>query len=215
MDEKILALSIWKQTPKGYRFLRSSLEYTLPSITSVRGILAKIRIHAGPIGVLTKLLTQTVEKMSETDKKCVLVWDEISLKSHIDYDPIRSELIGLEDNGVGNPLKFADHALVFLIRGIRSGYKLPVAYYFVDSVTSTLRLKHYIKKIHKYVIDCGLDVCAFVCDQASTNVAAINKMKSETARERWRKGKNHFGMYKSSKYHVLFLYPKIIKHYPC
>ncbi|KAL3289326.1 hypothetical protein HHI36_003756 [Cryptolaemus montrouzieri] len=83
-----------------------------------------------------------VGKMHELDRHCVLLLDEISLSSGLHYEPHKGHISGYEDLGhLGRSEKVADHALVFLVRGIRKNWKQAIAYYFTSKTVSTLCLK--------------------------------------------------------------------------
>lgn len=58
--------------------------------------------------------------MSKTDlgKLCILMFDEIALKPHFDYNRRKDSVIGFVNNGKKVEEKIADHALVFMIRGV-------------------------------------------------------------------------------------------------
>nr|GFC14644.1 hypothetical protein [Tanacetum cinerariifolium] len=99
----------------------------------------------------------------------------------LQYVPHQDRVIGFEDlgNNKTKPL-FADKALTFMIRGIHRKFKQPVAFMFTNSSMKTPDLVVAIKEVIQAVQSTGLMVAALICDQASTNVAAINKLKMET-----------------------------------
>lgn len=105
--------------------------------------------------------------------------------------PHQDRVIGFEDlgNNKTKPL-FADKALTFMVRGIRRKFKQPVAFMFTNSSMKTPDLVVAIKEVIQAVQSTGLMVAALTCDQASTNVAAINKLKMETKEMYSRLGKD-------------------------
>lgn len=74
----------------------------------------------------------------------------------------------------------ADKALTFMVRGIRKKFKQPVAFMFTNSSMKTTDLTVAIKEVVQAVQSTGLTVTALICDQASTNVAAIHLLKKYT-----------------------------------
>jgi len=60
-----------------------------------------------------------------------------------------------------------------MVRGISKKCKQPVAFMFTNSSMQTPNLVNAIKEVVEAVQLTGLKVIAFICDQASTNVAAI------------------------------------------
>lgn len=114
------------------------------------------------------------------------VWDEVSIQSYVTYDTRKDIICGLEDWGTTRSAKVADHALVFMLRGLNSGWKMPISYNFCSKQTTTAQLMYCIKK-HIYEINkAGFYIVCTVCDQGSSNVAAIKKLILHTNIERRR-----------------------------
>lgn len=103
------------------------------------------------------------------------------MSAGLQYFPHQDKVIGFEDLG-NNKTKsvFVDKALTFMVKGIRKKFKQPVAFMFTSSSMKTPDLVIAIKEVIKAVQATGLIVTALICDQASTNVAVVNKLKSET-----------------------------------
>ncbi|XP_025162644.1 uncharacterized protein LOC105185088 [Harpegnathos saltator] len=108
------------------------------------------------------------------------MWDEISLQPQLQYDTINDKIVGFEDWGHKRTQRIADHALVFMLRGIRTGWKIPLSYNFCKSQTKSGQLIYCIKKIVKKVVQSGFTIIATVCDQATSNVSAINELLNHT-----------------------------------
>ncbi|KAH0819018.1 hypothetical protein GEV33_003773 [Tenebrio molitor] len=86
-------------------------------------------------------------------------------------------LSGFEDIGhLGRTNKAANHALVFMVRGVRKQWKQVIAYYFTSKTIQTANLKFLIKEIISQLQGIGLNVLATVCDQGPTNCAALRKL---------------------------------------
>lgn len=96
------------------------------------------------------------------------------------FDNNAGEIIGFEDNGWGRTQNFADHALVFMVKGITKKYKQPISYTFCKSTTKKHDLANQIKTIIQGITSTGLNVIATICDQGTTNCAAINILKMDT-----------------------------------
>jgi hypothetical protein len=76
-DEKVLALSMYKHSGKGYKFLRKL--FALPSRQTISKLLNAIPINTGVNNVLFKYLKESSLKMAKKDKYCVLLFDEMCL----------------------------------------------------------------------------------------------------------------------------------------
>lgn len=75
----------------------------------------------------------------------------------------------------------ANHALVFMVKGLRKPFKQPVAYHFSNSLNK-IELKSLIKKVitNNKIQTTGLIILCTVCDQSTVNVSAINNLINET-----------------------------------
>lgn len=182
-----------KQSSKCYQYLTQV--FNLPSIQTLRSILQKINIHPGPINFINRRLKKQVGLMKERDKVCLLMWDEMLLQPHVDYDAKKKHILGFEDFGSKRRARFADHALIFMVRGIQTGWKFPLAYYFCDGATKTDQLVEWIKDIAKIIINSGLNLVAFVCNDEKRNLTAINKMKLESAKLKSKRGQLYCKFY--------------------
>ncbi|CAI6359551.1 unnamed protein product [Macrosiphum euphorbiae] len=116
LEEKLLSLSLYKQSAKCYRLL--SKLFTLPGRKSLTNLLSKIPIGTGVDKSLIEVLQKNVSKLNERHKICVLLFDEVSIEPHLQYDESTGFISGFEDNGISRTQQFADHALVFMIRGV-------------------------------------------------------------------------------------------------
>lgn len=67
----------------------------------------------------------------------------MALEAGLFYEPT-DEISGLVET-IGRQKKFADHALVFMIKGIVCNWKQPIAYYFCEGATSKNDLKNNIQ----------------------------------------------------------------------
>ena len=87
-------------------------------------------------GQQTKLLT----------KYCMLEFDETALTPGLSYNKMEDCIEGIKDSGDRRP-KFADHVMVFMLRGIAAKWKQPVAHFFVKSTTGKVEIaknvRHY------------------------------------------------------------------------
>ncbi|KAJ8914162.1 hypothetical protein NQ315_016241 [Exocentrus adspersus] len=179
LDDKIFALAIFKQSGKSYRFL--SKIFSLPSRKTLNKILSKIPFSCGFNEHVFSHLKNKVAKMNPLDKCCVLMFDEVSLSTGLMYNSSRDCVEGLVDFGQGDRrVAFAEHALVFMLKGVRKGWKQPICFYFCESTTPTPDLIRIIKDVVRHVRNTGLEIIATICDQGATNSAAIKQLLNET-----------------------------------
>ncbi|XP_051167365.1 uncharacterized protein LOC127285407 [Leptopilina boulardi] len=177
--DKILSLSIYKQSPKCYRYLQSFLP--LPSKSTLSSVLSKMHIDTG-------ITDETKQRLLEAAKLCtndqekvgILMWDEVSLGLGVHYDSSTDKVVGFEDWGTVRTEQYSDHALVFMLRLVKSGAKIPISFNFCSSMTKTAQLLRCIKETLAAVKEAGFHVAATVCDQCKTNESAINTLVADT-----------------------------------
>jgi hypothetical protein len=78
----------------------------------------------------------TVQKMFAEDCVCCIIFDEISVSENLHYNQKFGCIEGSEDLGShSRTSSFANHALVFMLCGLRKRWKQPVAYYLIHGNT--------------------------------------------------------------------------------
>ncbi|KAB0801097.1 hypothetical protein PPYR_05451 [Photinus pyralis] len=175
MDDKIMALSIYKQGRGGYKVLKS-MGFVLPSRSTLIAMLKNVRFRSGINHHIFRGLESSVKNMHPDDRDCSLLFDEISIQPSWYYDERLDEIVGLEDHGEEKIIKFADHCQVFMLRGCRKKWKQPIAYAFSEHSMAQSVLVKMIKEIISQSQSIGLNVVATICDQGLTNMAAINQL---------------------------------------
>lgn len=181
LDEKILALALLKQSPKGYKFCRSI--FALPSKKTLNSVLQHIPFETGINEAIFKQLKIIIEKLKTSDRHCTIVFDEISLEPSLHYDKKNDKFDGIQDNGPDcrSPI-MADKAMVFMARGIHKKWKQPLAFYFNKGGMKADMLAKILKDVIRAARSSGLKVIATVCDQGAPNRSAIDKLYEETTR---------------------------------
>ena len=186
-DEKLVCLSIFKRSAATYRYMCSFLP--LPTPNTVKKLLQNIRLDTGVSTTMKKCLKEAADQMTDpVEKVCLLMWDEVSLKLMLQYSAEKDKVVGFEDWGTNRTSKYADHALVFMLRGINRGWKIPLSYNFCASQTKSDQLAWCIKEVVRAVTEAGFTVVATICDQGSSNMKAIKSLQFDTDKVREEKG---------------------------
>lgn len=149
-------------------------------------------------------LTKKVASMSEDEKQCVLVFDEMSIKKALEYDSKCDVIEGFEDLGpLGRSNSIGTHALLFLLRGLKYQWKCPFAYFISKNCTKTHSLALLLDMCLDNVFKTGLDLRAIVCDLGSNNAAAMRLLGVSEEKP--------YMFYGSRKIFFLFDVPHLIK----
>ncbi|KAI4466790.1 thap domain-containing protein 9 [Holotrichia oblita] len=109
------------------------------------------------------------------DKYCVVTFDEVSLAETLVYSQVTDKFrLDYVDLGhLGRQHILANHALVFMVTGIRESFKQPLAYYFTRDTIKASQLDLILSEVITSVQKIGLIPLAIVCDQASTNMRVV------------------------------------------
>lgn len=151
-EEKTLALVIYKQNPKRYKNLLKMAN--LPTRRTLIAHSASIRFKEGINPHLMSFIKEAVSQLPELEKMCTIGWDEMSLTANLTFDQIKDYIDGFEDIGSKRTNNFATHALVFMVRGIQSPFKQPIAYFLTQNLNGG-ELAELIKLVIQAVMDTG------------------------------------------------------------
>lgn len=168
-EEKKIALSIYYKSPSTYKYMRRH-GIVLPGESTVRRWLRSIEYVPGFINDYLNHIKIKVSAMTYTDKKCVILLDEMSILKCIEYNKALDMIEGFEDLGpLGRSPNYAKHALVIMIRGLYKNWKFPLRYFLSGNGVGENELINIIKQSVKQILDIGLLPTSIVCDQGSQN----------------------------------------------
>ena len=175
---KPLSLTLYHQSPKCYKMLRKI--FALPSVSTLKRFMQKldIRVRPGFPACIFDALKTKVKQMPEAQKLCTLVFDEMSIKEGLTYDVVRDTIEGFENAGeIGVQTKYAaNHAGVFMVRGIIGRWKQPVGYFLTSGPMKAYDLQGLVVTCIQKLQSIGLHVKLFVCDQGSNNRSMLQKL---------------------------------------
>ncbi|KAK3913313.1 DNA transposase [Frankliniella fusca] len=178
LKEKCFSLSIYKRSPKTYRYLRQ--HFTLPSEQTLKNVLNDIHIEPGISQVFLRILEKKTFNSLDKDKVAVLSFDEVFTEENLTYSHLLDKVNGFEDFGTrGRTHKKADHVLVFKVKLLNSDTDLPVAHYPVHATCPSDTLAVLLEDVCRAVASIGITIIASVSDQGSTNRGAINTLRGK------------------------------------
>ena len=164
--DKSFALSLLHSSPKTYRMLRNVLE--LPSPKTLKKLMRNVAVYPGFNRHILRALKQKTANTPQSNRIASLVIDEMSIKEGVSYDNGRDVIEGFEETPERGQ-HLANHAIVFMVRGIREKWKQPVGYFLTSGPMSG-------EKMHSLIIECitklkevGITVVLLVADQGSNN----------------------------------------------
>ena len=80
-EDKLLGLSLLKRSPKSYSFLRLLLP--LPSRRTLQSILSTVHFAAGINAHVFGALQHSLQKMSDRERYCCLLFDEMPIRENV------------------------------------------------------------------------------------------------------------------------------------
>lgn len=179
LKQKVFYLAMYKKNRSTYLWYAKFL--TVPCAKTLLDLLDEIPLEPGLCQpVLDHLSVQVQNKLKRKDKYCTLMFDEMAIQKGLYFNKRTGRVEGFEDFGKrGRTTRCANEALVFMLRGINSRWKMPIAYYFTrDTVTSEM-LARLIPEVIMAAKEIGLTVLCSVSDQGSTNRGAISILRSK------------------------------------
>jgi len=172
--DKCVALSLYHISPKAYQLVKKI--FALPSISTLRRAVSKVRVYPGFNKKILEALKSKVEGMPAGSELCALVFDEMTIKETVVYNAERDEIEGLEDYGMLGKTHFvANHATVFMLRGLLSKWKQPIGYFLSSGPIDSRRLHTLLLEALDQVKETGLLVKVIIADQGSNNRCVLEK----------------------------------------
>ena len=116
-EEKILALSLLKRSPKSYTLLQALFPFPLGR--TLQSLLNTVPFRTGINTHVFDALRHSLQKMSEKYRYCCLMFDEMSIRENVWFNQKFDCIEGFEDLGSqGRTCSIANHALLFMVRGL-------------------------------------------------------------------------------------------------
>lgn len=151
-------ISLRSVSPKAYRYLRAR-NYPLPALSTLRRWASKFDISQGILKSVLTLMKKKSRELNETERLCILSFNEVYLSNKVDIDKRNEQKIG--------PRKFCHTVFA---RGLVH-WKQPVYYQFDQPMTTDILIE-IISNLH----DAGFTVVGIVSDMDTTNTSMWPKL---------------------------------------
>ena len=168
LQDKLFALSVFYHSRKAYSLLRKL--FILPSKATLVKMLQQTNIYPGYNSQVFDALQRKVATLKPIDKQCVLVFDEMAIKTQLLYNKKGDCIEGFENLGsLGHTQYVANHALAFMVRGLASKWKQCIGYFLSSGPMSGKNLVSLVHEAIDKLALIGLCVKCVICDQGSNN----------------------------------------------
>lgn len=122
-EEKELYLKFHYKSPSFYKFLKKE-GFLLPSQKTLSRWYDVLPFGTGISKNILYMLKQKLKDLPANNRKCVLVFDEMSTKVELEYNSKEDIIYGFEDLGeFGRNKNMANHCLLLMLRGLNQSWK--------------------------------------------------------------------------------------------
>ena len=168
--EQELFMTMHYTSPSLYNKMRDVLSFNLPHPSTIIRWFGKIDIWPGICQNLFNILKLKSSYMEDIDRNCILIFDEMIIQKCLDFHPRKQIIEGFEDLGsLGRKLAVGTRVLVFMLRGLFTNWKQPLAFFIVNSTIKKHELSIILDEILDALYETNLKVRAVVSDQATSN----------------------------------------------
>nr|XP_050032240.1 uncharacterized protein LOC126528390 [Dermacentor andersoni] len=161
---------------RAYEHIRGEMLLKLPCRKTLSNYFGTTRGETGFSKLAEDRLRVEAESLSVPQSRvCSLIVDEMKIKEKLQYNKQQDCFVGHADVSLeqqGGDLTLANSLLCFLITGLSTSYRIPVAYYFTKGLAGPQLHKLLIFVLEK-VEACGFRVVRLVSDNHKVNVNAM------------------------------------------
>lgn len=175
---KSFALTLSFYSLKAYNYVRKTFQLALPHPSTLRTWYKGIN---GKPGFTEEAFAALKLRVEEENKRhgrvvCALVFDEMAIRKHVEWNGKR--FLGYVDIGSGvenDSVPVATEALVLMLVSLNSNWKIPCGYFFITGMSGEERanvIKQCLLKLH----DIGVTVASVTCDGPSCNFSMMDEL---------------------------------------
>jgi len=173
------ALTLHFYSPSAYTYVRNIFSKSQPDISTLRKWCTAVNGLPGITKESVKAISVKVEEMKNLGKNLFgcLIMDEMSIKQHVQWTGTRHQ--GYVDYGPGGStesvdnLPYAKDALVFVVVGMNTAWKIPVAYYLIKGITAEEK-ENILRSCLVELQETGIIIKSLTFDGAANNLAIAN-----------------------------------------
>lgn len=153
---------------RAYEYVRQKFNKNLPHLATIRAWYQNSNIDSS--SGITKhslnVLKQRSDQLKEKGKQlvCCLLFDEMHIKKHVQWNDHTGEFIGAADDIFEeDTVPIASQTLMFMVSGLNICFQLPVAYYMIHSITAQQKMDILIEIITE-ISKRGVEISSVCCD---------------------------------------------------
>ncbi|XP_056429315.1 DNA transposase THAP9 isoform X2 [Hyla sarda] len=171
-QQRMFSLTLQLNDPLSYKYLRKETKLPLPGPKRLRQWLKSDGRGPGINSSVLKALIQKKQTNPELYTQVSLVLDTLSIQQSVTFDTHRNEFVGFVNLGKGGAgsgsQEVANEVLMFMLVGIRGHWCIPVAYFYVKSLTPQAQKQLLVHVLHE-LCENSFEVVAVSMDRHSHN----------------------------------------------
>lgn len=183
-DPKILTKAVGLRfcSPKAYAFIQRNKILKLPCKSTLATFIGNVSCDTGITPLIRERLKNEIKNLNPHEKYVSIIVDEMAIKSQMQYDSKLDVFLGQEDvskhvqkscnESSGKKVQLANSMLFFMIQGLSTNYRIPVAYFFSKQLCGR-DLHALTLNVLKEVEAIGFSVVRIVADNHKTNVCMM------------------------------------------
>ncbi len=174
----------------GYEYLRK-LKFPLPSYRTLCQRIQNAPFAPGIQHDVLQWLKLKMDGKSDYEKLCVLLVDEMQIRTCVEYDKGLRQIVGYVSpetlrvdapHSLDEEKEMATHALVFMLRGLTSSWKQTVAYLFTGNSLKREPYWEFTKNVIKASEEAGFRIQCITSDMGPVNTALWNHVGVQSTR---------------------------------
>lgn len=175
-DIRSFCLTLHYYSPRAYNYVRTKFNNHLPSVSAIKKWYASVCASPGLENDSFDILQKKSNEYKANNKVliCCLIKDEMAIRRQSQWNPHKSKFEGFVDMGQKltsqDILPLAKEALVFLVSGVEEDFKIPLAYYFINSL-DTQQSAFVTIQILTRLSEIGVEITSLTMDGHRTNIA--------------------------------------------
>lgn len=165
--------------------MRQKFKNNLPHVSTIRKWYANSCSNGEP-GLCKEsleVLKSLVEKYKVRGKEiyCSLIFDEMSIRKHLQWSDSRKEFLGSITYGFRSnceEVPLATNVIVYMLNGINVPFQMPVAFYFIGTL-SGIEKSNLLRQISTAIHKCGVRIMTVTFDGFSTNLTMCEHLNAD------------------------------------
>ena len=169
-------------SPRGYEYVRKMYGNKLPEPRTLRKWYQTIDAQPGFTTESLAAIIIRTDIASSSGKKivCALMFDEMAIKQHVQYDKNKKKLFGYVDCSFKPPkeddsLPVASEAFVLMINALNDHWKIPIGYVFTNALTGKEKA-NIVTEALIFLHDADIKIVSITSDGPPSNLAVAKHL---------------------------------------